>query len=131
MKFRKLKFLLVFIAFVIVIIAGVFTYLYQQGSVENYVPPAARADSPRTQALSDLSTLSQAVEAYYAINLKYPEKLDELQPDFITKLPLEPVTGENYTYETDGTSMYRITVSNPNIFDFKELMVENGKIIKK
>ncbi len=131
MKFKKLKFLLLFIVVIIVAIGGLLVYLYQQGGVKNYVPPVSKADSPRTQVLSDLSTLSQTIEAYYAINLKYPDKLDELQPDFITKLPLEPVTGKNYVYETDGISMYRIVVSNPKIFDFKELALENGKIIKQ
>lgn len=131
MKSKKLRIVLFVLVVVIVVVVGALAYLYTQGSVEHYAPPTAEAQVPEQQVLSDLSTLSQAIEAYYGANLKYPQHLDELQPDFIAKLPVEPVTAKQYGYETDGISRYRISVSNPGVFNLKELYVENGKLVKQ
>ena len=83
------------------------------------------------QVLNDLTVLSQAVEAYYAKNLRYPEKLEQLRPEFIDKIPLEPGTEKSFIYESDELDRYRITVSDPPRYGFKELFIENGKIIQK
>ncbi|MGD0038142.1 MAG: hypothetical protein ABSC53_12725, partial [Bacteroidota bacterium] len=97
----------------------------------HYVPPKEKIIPSEAQVLVDLTTLSKAVEAYYSMNLKYPERLEDLQPDFVSKLPVEPITGKKYGYETNGTSQYRITVPNPGDFNFRVLANENGKIIKQ
>ena len=127
----KLKFLLGIILLVVIVIAGYVFYLYQKGGTEHYKPPATRTDSPKMQVLSDLTVLSQAVETYYAKNLRYPEELEELKPEFIDKIPLEPVTEESFIYESDKLDRYRITVSDPSRYGFKELFIENGNIIQK
>ncbi len=122
--------LLGIILFVIVAIVGPLIYLYQKGSVENYSSPIVKVDSLRTHVLNDLIALSQAIEAYYAKNLRYPERLDQVQPEFIDKIPLEPGTQKPYTYKLDPHNQYQILLSDPNIYGYKELRIENGKIIK-
>ena len=130
LSFGKFKILLGIILLAIIILAGYFFYLYQKGGVENYRPPVTKANSSKNQVLSDLTALTQAIEAYQAKNLRYPEKLDQLQPEFIEKIPLEPGTGKSFTYESDGENRYRIIVSNPTFYGLKELIAENGKIIQ-
>jgi hypothetical protein len=127
----KLKLLLGIILFVIMIIVGYVLYLYQKGGTEHYIPPVTKADSPQKQVLSDMTVLSQAVQAYYAKNLRYPEKLEQLKPEFIDKIPLEPGTEKFFIYESDELDRYRITVSDPLRHGFKELFIENGEIIQK
>lgn len=127
----KLKFLLGIILLVMIVIAGYVLYLYQKGGAEHYKPPVTKTDSPKMQVLSDLTVLSQAVETYYAKNLRYPEKLEQLKPEFIDKIPLEPGTEKSFIYESDELDRYRITVSDPPRYGFKELFIENGKIIQK
>ncbi len=128
---RKWKILLGIVLFVIVVIAGYFTYLYRKGSVEHYRPPVAQEALPKAQVINDLNALSQAIDAYYAKNLSYPEKLEQLQPEFLDKIPLEPKTGKPFLYESDGKDRYRMSVSDPASLGFKELYVENGKIYQK
>ena len=126
----KLKIILGIILFIVLIIAGYLIYLYQKGGVENYRPPVTKAESPKAQVLNDLTALSQAVDAYHAKNLRYPERLEQLQPEFIDKIPLEPKTGKPFIYESDGKDQYQIGISNPASYGLKELFVKNGKIIQ-
>ena len=127
----KLKFLLGIILLVMIVIAVYVLYLYQEGGREHYNPPVKKADSPPMQVLNDMTVLSLAVEAYYAKNLKYPDKLEQLKPEFIDKIPLEPGAEKSFIYESDELDRYRITVSDPPRYGFKELFIENGKIIQK
>ena len=126
----KLKMILGIILFIVLIIVGYLFYLYQKGGVEHYRPPATRAESPRAQVLSDLNALSQAIEAYHAKNLRYPEKLEDLQPEFIDSIPLEPKTGRPFIYDSDGKNQYQIHISYPASYGAKEFFVKNGKIIQ-
>lgn len=126
----KFKLLLTIIVLLIIVIGGYLVYLYQKGSVEHYHPPVIKASSAKAQVLSDLTALSQAVEGYHAKNLRYPERLEQLEPEFMDRIPLEPVTGKTYIYESDGFNKYRIGVFDPAVHGFKELYVENGKIIQ-
>ena len=124
----KLKIVLGVILFVVLVLGGYLFYLYQKGGVEHYRPPMEKLESPRAQVLSDLNALSQAIDAYYAKNLSYPKKLEELQPEFLDKIPSEPKTTKSFLYESDGKDRYRIGVSDPLSYGFKELSVENGKV---
>ena len=128
---RKWKFLLAIILLVMIVIAVYFFYLYQQGGTEYYNPPVQKTDDPKVQILNDLTVLSGSVEAYYAKNLTYPDKLEQLKPEFIDQIPLETGTGKLFIYESDGLNRYRITVSDSSRYGFKELFIENGKIIQK
>jgi hypothetical protein len=127
----KLKLLLGIILLVMIAIAVYFFYLYQQGGTQYYNPPVQKKDDPKMQVLSDMTVLSQTVEAYYAKNLRYPDKLEQLKPEFIDKIPLESGTEKSFIYESDALDRYRITVSDPSRYGFKELFIENGKIIQK
>jgi len=126
----KLKILLGVLLLVIVAIAGYLFYLYQKGGVENYSPPATEADSHKTRVLDNLAALSQAIDAYYAKNLRYPERLEQLQPEFIERVPAEPKAGTPFIYETDGVKDYRIGLADPAPYGLKELMIKNGKLIQ-
>jgi hypothetical protein len=131
MKITKSKVFLLSFAVIVLVIAGIVFYYYQQGSAEHYVPPVEKAVPSEAQAVADLTDLSKAVDAYYSLNLKYPGRLDELQPDFVLKIPVEPLTGKSYGYETDGSSRYRIITPNPGEYHLKILANENGKLIKQ
>ena len=124
----KVKIILGVVLFVVLIIAGYLLYLYQKGGVENYRPPVAEAGSLRARVLNDLTALSQAIDAYHAKNLKYPEELEELQPEFVDKIPLERKTGKPFIYESDGKDQYQIGIFNPASYGFKELFIKNGKV---
>jgi len=124
----KLKIILGIALLIILVIAGYLFYLYQKGGIEHYRPPVTKLESPRAQVLSDLNALSQAIDAYYAKNLSYPERLEELQPEFLDRIPSEPKTAKSFLYESDGKDRYRIGVSDPASYGLKELFVENGKV---
>jgi hypothetical protein len=127
----KLKLLLGIILLIMIAISVYVFYLYQQGGTEYYNPPVQKKNDPKMQILSDMAVLSQTVEAYYAKNLRYPDKLEQLKPEFIDKIPLESGTEKSFIYESDALDRYRITVSDPSRYGFKELFIENGKIIQK
>lgn len=127
----KLKFLLGVILLVMMVIAFYVLYLYQKGGTEHYNPPVEKTASPKMQILNDMTVLSQAVEAYYAKNMRYPDQLEQLKPEFMDKIPLEPGTDKSFIYESNEFDRYRITVSDPSRYGFKELFIENGKITQK
>lgn len=131
MKITRSKIFALVVAVVIIILASVAIYLYQQGSTEHYKPPKESEVSPDQQAAADLMTISKAVEAYNSLNLKYPEKLEELVPDFLARVPAEPGSGRAYVYKTDGTSNYTVEIADPAVFKLKKMLVENGKFIKE
>jgi len=127
----KLKLLLGIILLVMIVLAVYVFYLYKQGGTEYYNPPVQKTDDPKMQIMNDMTVLSGAVEAYYAKNLRYPDKLEQLKPEFIDKIPLETGTEKSFIYASDWLDRYRITVSQPSRYGFKELFIENGKIIQK
>jgi hypothetical protein len=124
-------FLLGIILLVMIVIAVYVFYLYQPGGTEYYNPPVQKTDDPKMQILNDMTVLSGAVEAYYAKNLRYPDKPEQLKPEFIDKIPVETGTEKSFIYESDGLDRYRITVSDPSRYGLKDLFIENGKIIQK
>jgi hypothetical protein len=131
MFFRKIKILLIFIILANIGIGGYLFYLYQKGDRSSYHPPVIQPSSPKTKVLDDLMTLSQSIEAYYAKNLKYPKTLDQLEPEYLDKPLLEPATNKPYNYVSDGFHQYRISVLDSSIYGFRELYVENGKMVQR
>lgn len=47
----------------------------------------------------DLSNLEKGLENYFEENKKYPEKLEVLTPDYLTVIPLDPISKNPYRYE--------------------------------
>ena len=44
-------------------------------------------------------------------------------------MPLEPMARKSFAYESDGTNRYQIGIFDPALYEFKELLVKNGRII--
>ena len=131
MKLTKLRIFLIVLAVIIIALASVALFFYQQGGKEHFVPPSAESESPIEQALADLQTISKSLDAFNSMNLKYPDRLEELQPDFITRVPTDPATGKAYMYQSDGTTKYSVSVPDPSAYKQKVLAIENGKIKKE
>jgi hypothetical protein len=106
-------------------------YSYRHGGEDNYKPPEARHLDATERAVNDLKALSQAIETYYVKNLRYPEKLEDLQPDLIGHLPVDPVANKSYRFQTDGTRRYRVQPADCAGYSLKEFYLENGQIVKK
>ncbi|MCX6141753.1 MAG: hypothetical protein NTZ35_00895 [Ignavibacteriales bacterium] len=131
MKLSKPKIALSLVAGLFLVVAAIALYFYSQGSRAHYVPPVAETLSAEAQVLSDLTTTMKAVEAYYSRNLKYPDMLEDLRPDFMTTLAIDPTTNSAYRYETNGSLSYKIIVGDPLKFNKKILRAENGKIVQE
>lgn len=129
-KKNFVKFLFGIAAAILISIVSFFVYSYFQGSEGNYTPPEPEKQTHEAQIAGDLTSLSNALESYYAINLSYPDSLRELVPDFIDSLPVEPLSHENYLYFASADSGYQIEVRNPNLYKLNKYGIKNGKIIK-
>jgi hypothetical protein len=57
-------------------------------------------------SMTDHAILACALERYRLARGAYPEKLDELVPDFIEKVPAEIVNGEPYRYRPSGDGRF-------------------------
>jgi len=124
---RYIIYILLLILLSILVYVG---YLYTQGSKKNYTPPTVEVNTDEQQVINDLTSLSHAVESYYAINLSYPSSLKNLVPDFINKLPSEPQTNKDYIYKVFADSAYEVSVQNPQKYNLKEFRIRNGNLIK-
>lgn len=100
------------------------------GGTSNYHPPKSETSTDAEQVVSDLNSISKAVDSYYSVNLTYPASLKDLSPDFMSVIPVNPVNKEEYIYTVLGDTVYEVKVSSPAVFNLKELKVRNGKIIK-
>jgi len=133
---RKKKLLLLTYILIVITVAliGYVAVLYWRGGVSNYEPPKQTYATSRERVQSDLQNLSQAVEAYFVINMEYPRKLELLQPAFLDHISNDPLSGKAYLYtlyDTEGASHYRISVPDPKLYNAKELYVENGKLFQR
>ena len=63
----------------------------------------AQAKDRDKQRLEHVSQLQKALEDYYKAKKSYPEKLEEIMPDFLEELPKDPETGEVYSYTPIGS----------------------------
>ena len=129
-KNKLLKYLLYAIGIILLCVLGLVAYLYSQGGPKNYTPPKVEEKTNEEQVVSDMTSISHAVESYYAINLSYPLSLNNLVPDFISKLPNEQLTKSDYIYKVLADTAFEVSVLNPQNYNLKELRVRNGKIIK-
>jgi len=133
---RKKK-LIVFIS-ILILIAGIMlgyvAVLYWKGGINNYEPPKQTYDTSRAQVTADLHNFSKAVDAYFVVNMKYPRKLEQLQPAFLDRINNDPASGTPYVYtlsETNGAGHYRISVPNPKLYNAEDLYIEDGTLYQK
>ncbi len=134
MRKKKLFLVLSVLLVIAVVLIGYFAFLYWRGGVSNYEPPKQTYASEREKVQSDLQNLSQAVEAYFVMNMEYPRTLELLQPSFLDRISTDPLSGKPYVYtlfDTGGASRYRISVPDPKLYNAKELYIENGKLIQE
>lgn len=64
--------------------------------------------STAAQVMTDQTRLACALERYYLKQNRYPEKLEQLVPEFLAKLPTDPLSGEPYRYMRDENARYKI-----------------------
>lgn len=57
---------------------------------------------------ADLGILERVFEDYYNDHDCYPERIDQLVPDYLSEFPKDPVTREPYEWSTDDCDVYRI-----------------------
>src|SRR5690242_16906552 len=97
---QKKKLIIIFAILIVIaaVILGYVAVLYWKGGVSNYKPPKQKYATSREQVQMDLRNLSKAVEAYFVVNMKYPRKLEELQPAFLDRINSDPASGTPYVY---------------------------------
>ena len=130
---RRLLWVLLILAFLATAIAAYVSLLYLEGDVSNYTPPQPPSVSSLEQARADLQHLAQAVDAYFIQHMEYPEKIENLLPEFLDRVANDPLSGKPYLYtlsEADGSSRYRISVPDPGLYHVKELCIEDGKLVE-
>ena len=64
----------------------------------------------RADAVHRLSCLAVAAATYRAKNLRFPEKLEDLAPDFITAIPTDPFDGKPLKMERSGQGLVLYSV---------------------
>lgn len=72
------------------------------------MPAIARValKTARHQANLSLARVAIALERHRLALGQYPERLDELAPRFVAKLPPDPVNGEPFRYRREGTGQF-------------------------
>jgi hypothetical protein len=132
---KKKLLLLIYIPLTIAIaVIGYVSVLYWKGGTSNYEPPKQVSLPPHERARADLYELSRSVEAYFIKNMEYPQRLELLSPEFVERVPNDPLSGKSYLYSLNGstgTTGYRISVPDPGLYSSKELCIENGIISQK
>jgi hypothetical protein len=64
--------------------------------------------SCRVQVTRDLMKLACGLERYYLKHTNYPEKLDQIVPEFLAEMPTDPFTGDAYRYGREPNGRYKI-----------------------
>ncbi|NLO19162.1 MAG: hypothetical protein GX121_04690 [Ignavibacteria bacterium] len=126
----SLKITIAVVLVLLISIAIMFFVSYQQGSVDNYVPPKIEEMADQEQAEEDLSQIASALSTYYAQNFAYPSSLQELVPDFIDNLPVDPLAKKPYLYQAEGDS-YVISVFDPKLYHCEYFYYEDGFLTKE
>jgi len=57
---------------------------------------------------ADLYTLERVFEDYYNDHDSYPERIDQVVPDYLSEFPKDPVTREFYEWSIEDSGVYRI-----------------------
>ncbi len=68
-------------------------------------------------ALMRLLVVDLALRASYELYGKFPDNLTSLTPRFLSKLPLDPFTGESFIYRTVEDASFQVYSTGPKMFD--------------
>jgi len=60
------------------------------------------------QCQTDQAAIACGLERYWLAKGAYPTQLDELSPDYITALPRDPLTGDDYRYRRDSAQKFTL-----------------------
>lgn len=71
----------------------------------------------RVQAAVDLVVVACALERFQQQHGAYPERLEQLTPEFLARLPLDPVSGELLRYRPDGEGRFVLWSVGANLKD--------------
>ena len=86
----------------------------------------ANAKSDSTRKLN-ITSVKKGIEKYRIEKKKYPEKLEQLTPDYLTVIPLDPVTKNTYDYiPAKNLSSYTLSAT---LSDDSSFTVENDTTI--
>ncbi len=94
--FRSRGFTLIELLIVIAIIGILASFIVASMS-------ESRAQARDAERMNDVKQLQVALELYYNRNGAYPTTLSDLAPQFIDRIPTDPRSGENYTYQTENS----------------------------
>ncbi len=59
---------------------------------------SAQAKGRDAKRIADIRTIQLSLEQYYSDNLSYPLQLSTLVPTYLPTMPLDPKTGQQYSY---------------------------------
>lgn len=75
-------------------------------------PLGAGSQARDAERASDTAKIQTALGYYYQLHAKYPQKIDELVPTFLSIMPRDPQSGAEYSYEPlDNNMNYELCVS--------------------
>jgi hypothetical protein len=75
-------------------------------------PLGTRADARDAIREADAVKIQKAIKGYYQKYHMYPSSIDALSPGFLSPIPRDPQTGNEYTYSTlDNNTNYQLCVS--------------------
>lgn len=69
---------------------------------------SARQKGRDARRIADVKQLQLALELYYDSENEYPAALSSLSPDFISAIPLDPGTGDSYSYDDEPSGSYHL-----------------------
>ena len=87
---------------------GLYSFLHHRAFATLFVPPLSgtpiKAAVPQTAA--NQAAISCALERYRLAKGQFPEKLESLTPQFISRLPNDVITGQPYKYRRTGDGQF-------------------------
>jgi len=80
------------------------------------------------QVTADETVLACALERYRLAHGQFPEKLDALAPDFISKLPHDVITGDSYKYRRDKDTFVLYSVGWNETDDGGQVVMKGSSV---
>lgn len=74
-------------------------------------PLGTQSNARDVERRDDLAKIQTALEFYYQQNHSYPGSLNKLVPEYLTNVPLDPQTGQAYSYTLNNSSEYVLCIS--------------------